>query len=163
MERHRGFWVDNSRNSSPDLLHASANAGHAPNPPPGFQATKEPGRDLSGQHFGLWRQHDPSGSPSRVLVPGQGLKNAAKLWPVRDSGAQARGRKPVCSAAACACQASGLTLGGRNAQLPENEMLTFKFTADLQRHMAHADDTQPKRALITRLSPPPHPPTPARL
>lgn len=62
MERHRGFWVDNSGNSSRDLLHASANAGHAPNLPC-FQATKEPGRDLSGQHFELWRQLDQMTPP----------------------------------------------------------------------------------------------------
>lgn len=79
--RHTGASVvDNSRNSSPDPLHASANAGHAPNLPC-FQATKEPGRGLSGQHFGLWRQHDSFQS----LMPGQGLKTA-KLQPVSDSG-----------------------------------------------------------------------------
>lgn len=61
MGRHRGFWVDNGGNSSRDPPHASANAGHAPNLPC-FQATKEPGRDLSGQHFGPWRQHDPNDS-----------------------------------------------------------------------------------------------------
>lgn len=46
--------------------------------PPGFQATKEPGRDLSGQHFGLWRQRDPSGSPLQGFGAWSGFEKRCK-------------------------------------------------------------------------------------
>lgn len=64
MEGHRGFWADNSSNSSWDCsMQVQMQVTHRTSPC--FQATKETGRDLSGQHFGLWRQHDQM-TPSRT-------------------------------------------------------------------------------------------------
>ena len=64
MEEHRGFWADNGSNSSwARCMQVQMQVTHRTSPR--FQATKETGRDLSGQHFGLWRQHDQM-TPSRT-------------------------------------------------------------------------------------------------
>lgn len=57
MKWHTGFWADNSTNSSwACCMQVQMQVTHRTSPC--FQATKETGRDLSGQHSGLWRQHD---------------------------------------------------------------------------------------------------------
>lgn len=84
-------------------------------------------------------------------MPGQGLKTQ-KLQAVSDSGAKPEAGSRRQSTSMC-MPSSRLDSGGRNAQLPQNEMLKFKFTTDLRQHMAHTEHMQPKPGLITRLSP----------
>lgn len=64
MEGLRGLRADKGSNSSwACYMQVQMQVTHRTSPC--FQATKETGRDLSGQHFGLWRQHDQM-TPSRT-------------------------------------------------------------------------------------------------
>lgn len=116
----RGFWADNGSNSSwaccmQVQMQVTHRTSPAFKPPKSLQETCPGSTSDSGASMTEWLPPE--------LNAWSGFENSRLsviLW-------QSQRQEAVSSLPACACQASGLTLGGRDAQFPENEMLIIQI------------------------------------